>query len=107
MSTTPSCGFQKAAAKGAVASAGTRRAVMAEAVDYAQRLFEEGLPLAGMLDRRLSLDIDLFSRGGMKVLEKIRAQGYDVLKARPSISKLERVALLAGGLLRLAGPRAA
>ncbi|MBI5283134.1 MAG: squalene synthase HpnC [Candidatus Solibacter usitatus] len=83
------------------------RAVMAEAVDYAQRLFEEGLPLAGMLDRRLSLDIDLFSRGGMKVLEKIRAQGYDVLKARPSISKLERVALLAGGLLRLAGPRAA
>src|SRR6202022_4503192 len=45
----------------------------------------EGLPLAGMVDRRLALDIDLFSRGGMRVLEKIEQQGYDVLAARPAI----------------------
>lgn len=83
------------------------REVMREAVDYAQRLFEEGLPLAGMLDRRLSLDIDLFSRGGLKVLEKIRAQGYDVLGARPHISKSERVRLLLASLARLAVRRAA
>lgn len=83
------------------------REVMREAVDYAQRLFEEGLPLAGMLDRRLSLDIDLFSRGGMKVLDKIRAQGYDVLAARPHVSKSERVRLLLASLARLAVRRAA
>ena len=34
-----------------------------------------------MVDRRLALDLELFSRGGMRVLDKIRAQGYDVLKA--------------------------
>jgi squalene synthase HpnC len=78
------------------------RNAMEEAVDYAQRLFEQGLPLARMLDRRLALDIDLFSRGGMRVLEKIRAQGYDVLKARPAITRIERVSLLLRSLARAA-----
>jgi squalene synthase HpnC len=77
------------------------RAVMVEAVDYAQALFEQGLPLARMLDRRLALDIDLFSRGGMKVLDKIRAQDYNVLRQRPAISKLERVGLLLRSLVRV------
>jgi squalene synthase HpnC len=83
------------------------RAVMKEAVDYAQRLFDEGLPLAATLDRRLALDIDLFSRGGMRVLEKIRALDYNVLRQRPSIGKAERVMLLAGSLARAALRRAA
>jgi squalene synthase HpnC len=78
------------------------RAVMADAVDYAQRLFEEGLPLVGRLNGRLGLEIDLFSRGGMKVLDKIRAQDYDVLKSRPVVTKGERVRLLLRGLVRLA-----
>jgi squalene synthase HpnC len=82
-------------------------AAMKEAVDYAQTLFEEGLPLVGTLDRRLSLDIDLFSRGGLKVLDKIRAQGYNVLRARPAVSKTERVALLLGAAARAAFRRAA
>jgi len=83
------------------------RSAMKEAVDYAQALFEQGLPLARMVDRRLALDIDLFSRGGMKVLQKIRAQNYDVLRARPVITKTERAVLLLAGLARLAAGRAA
>lgn len=75
-------------------------ALMKEAVDYAQELFERGLRLVKLLDRRLSLDIDLFSRGGMRVLEKIRRQQYDVLSRRPAISKTERAALLIGSLSR-------
>jgi squalene synthase HpnC len=78
------------------------REVMRECVDEAQRLFEQGLPLVGKLDRRLALDIDLFSRGGMRVLEKIRAQDYDVLGSRPHVAKSERVALLLRSLLRVA-----
>jgi phytoene/squalene synthetase len=76
-------------------------------VDRAQLLFEEGLPLAGMVDRGLSLDIDLFSRGGIKVLQKIRRQGYNVLVKRPAVSKSERVVLLLQALGRLALRRAA
>ena len=56
------------------------REVMREAVEKARELFLEGLPLAGMVDRRLALDLDLFSRGGMRVLDKIERQDYDVLR---------------------------
>ena len=83
------------------------RGVMRELVERASQLFREGLPLSGMVDRRLALDIDLFSRGGMRVLEKIERQGYDVLRARPAISKTERAWLLLGSLARVAFSRAA
>lgn len=83
------------------------RATMREIVAKARKLFLEGLPLAGMLDRRLAVDIELFSRGGMRVLDKIEQQDYDVLSRRPAISKSERVGLLLGVLLRQAFRKAA
>ena len=77
------------------------RALLAEAVDVAQDLFRQGLPLVEMVDWRLSLDLDLFSRGGMKILQKIRLDGYDVLTRRPSVSKAERVGILMQSIRRL------
>src|SRR5689334_8105386 len=62
-------------------------AAMKEAVEVARKLFLKGLPLADQVDRRLAIDLDLFSRGGLKVLEKIERQKYDVLRARPAVSK--------------------
>jgi squalene synthase HpnC len=82
-------------------------AALRDACGVARQLFAEGLPLADRVDRRLGLDLELFSRGGMKVLDKIAAQGYDVLARRPSISKLERVGLLLGTLARRTFARAA
>lgn len=81
------------------------RAAMQEAVEVARGLFLKGLPLAGMVDRRLAIDLELFSRGGLKVLEKIEQQDYDVLRARPAVSKIERVGLLLGALGRRAFSR--
>jgi squalene synthase HpnC len=78
------------------------REVMREIIAKARELFLEGLPLVGMVDRRLAIDLDLFSRGGMRVLEKIEQQDYNVLRARPSIGKMERVGLLVGALARAA-----
>ena len=83
------------------------RDAMREAVGEARRLFLEGLPLVRMVGRRLALDLDLFSRGGMRVLEKIEQRGYDVLSARPAVSRADRVRLLAASLARLAFRRAA
>lgn len=83
------------------------RETMREIVARARALFEEGLPLAGQVGRRLALDLDLFSRGGMRVLEKIEQRGYDVLSARPAISKAERVRLLVASMVRVALLRAA
>jgi squalene synthase HpnC len=83
------------------------REVMREIVARAREFFQTGLPLSSMVDRRLSLDIDLFSRGGMRILDKIAEQDYDVLARRPAISKAERVWLLLGALARVALSRAA
>jgi squalene synthase HpnC len=82
-------------------------AAMREVVERARALFQEGLPLVGRVDRRLALDLDLFSRGGLYILEKIAAQGYNVLAGRPAITKVERVRLLLGSLVRMAFPQAA
>ena len=76
-------------------------ALMKEAVEVADDLFRQGLPLIEMVNRRLSLDLQLFSSGGMKILDKIREQGYNVLARRPQISKAERVAILFRCLPRL------
>jgi squalene synthase HpnC len=83
------------------------RAAMRDAVEVARSLFLKGLPLADRVDRRLAIDLELFSRGGLKVLEKIERQDYDVLHARPSVSKVERVGLLLAALTRRAFSRAA
>ena len=69
------------------------RALLKSEVDYARHLFEEGLPLIGMVGRDLAVDLDLFSRGGLEILNAIEAQQYDVLSARPSISKGTKLAL--------------
>ena len=80
---------------------GRFEAVMRDAVAVADGLFRKGLPLIETVNRRLALDLELFSRGGLKILDKIRAQGYDVLKQRPHISKVERAAIMLRCLPRL------
>lgn len=70
------------------------RALLDYEVDFARRLFEQGLPLIGMVDRELALDLDLFSRGGLEILRAIERCDYDVLSARPAISKPTKLALV-------------
>lgn len=69
------------------------RALLQFQVDFARRLFEEGLPLIGMVDRELAVDLDLFSRGGLEILRGIERSGFDVLTTRPAIAKTTKLAL--------------
>ena len=46
-----------------------------------------------MVNRDLALDLDLFSRGGLEILRAIERREYDVLTARPAISKSSKLAL--------------
>jgi squalene synthase HpnC len=60
--------------------------------------FEAGRPLVARLPRALAVDIDLFSRGGCAILDRIEARGFDVLSARPSLGKRTKAGLLARAL---------
>lgn len=62
-------------------------------MDYTRRMFEEGLPLIGRVQRDLALDLDLFSRGGLEILRAIERRDYDVLSARPAITKAAKLQL--------------
>jgi squalene synthase HpnC len=83
------------------------QAVMRDVVNRARELFIKGLPLARTVNRRLSVDLELFSRGGMLVLDKIERQQYRVLHQRPAVGKVERARLLLSTLIRAAFTKAA
>jgi squalene synthase HpnC len=74
-------------------------AMMKFEVDRARDWFRRGLPLARQVDRKLALDIELFSRGGLAILHAIERQNYDVLTSRPVISKRRKILLLARAAL--------
>jgi squalene synthase HpnC len=76
------------------------RRTMASLVAWAREFFAQGLPLARLLDRRLAVDIELFSRGGMRVLDMIEEAEFDVFTRRPVLSRTNRVLLLAAAVLR-------
>jgi squalene synthase HpnC len=63
-------------------------------VDYTRELFAKGLPLISMVDQELALDLDLFSRGGLAILDAIEARKYDVLTERPVVSKGKKLGLV-------------
>jgi len=68
-------------------------------VKRAQDWFHRGLPLVGKVDHELAIDLDLFSRGGLEILNAIEKQGYAVLGNRPAISKSRKLALVANAAM--------
>jgi squalene synthase HpnC len=78
--------------------------LMKDLIARTRELFAQGRPLANMVDGRLSVDLEMFSRGGVAVLDGIEAMGYDTLHKRPAVSKLKQAALLSRALVaHLAG----
>ena len=67
-------------------------------VERTKTLFTEGAALSKVVSKRVRLDIEMFSRGGMEVLRIIEQQGYDTLTTRPTISKSRQAQLLIGRL---------
>lgn len=63
-------------------------------VERARDWFARGLPLVKMVNRELAIDLELFSRGGQEILNAIERQGFDVLRARPEISKARKLMLV-------------
>jgi squalene synthase HpnC len=73
--------------------------LMKELIEYTRTLFEKGMPLAKKVEGKLSVDLEMFSRGGLAVLDAIEAMGYDTLHQRPEVSKVKQVGLLGRALI--------
>ena len=63
-------------------------------VRRARELLQAGLPLVKRLPGRLQVDIELFARGGLRILERVESIGYRVLEQRPVVTKFDAVRLL-------------
>jgi len=70
------------------------RELMRFEVARAREWFERGMPLIKNVDRELAIDLDLFSRGGLEILNAIEQQDYNVLARRPAISKPRKLWLV-------------
>jgi len=58
-------------------------------VDRARALMLEGAPLGRRLPGRIGLEIRAIVAGGLRILEKIEAVGYDVFSRRPVLGALD------------------
>jgi len=74
-------------------------ALMKELLARTRELFAQGWPLIDRVDARLRVDLELFSRGGMAVLEGIEAAGYNTLARRPAIGTATRARLFGRAVL--------
>jgi squalene synthase HpnC len=74
------------------------RVLMRKQIADTRAMFARGARLIGMVDRELAVDLDLFTRGGLEILRAIEARNYDVLSARPTISRPRKAMLLVHAL---------
>ena len=63
------------------------RTLMNFEVERARTLMLEGAPLALQVRGRLGWELRLIVQGGLRILEKIEAVGYDVFRSRPTLGK--------------------
>lgn len=81
------------------------RELMRFEVERARGLFVEGARLVPRVNRELRLDLNLFTAGGLALLDSIERQGYETLSRRPQVSKGKKMRLVLSGLLRLTAQR--
>lgn len=69
------------------------RSLLEFEVNRTREVFTQGLPLIPMLAGSIRLDIQLFSRGGLAILDKIAHQNYEILQRRPALSRADKIML--------------
>jgi squalene synthase HpnC len=73
-------------------------AMMSALVERTRDMLHQGAPISQMVDQELSVTLDLFRKGGEAILDGIAAQGYDVLRGRPVVTRRRKLLLLLGAL---------
>jgi len=77
------------------------RLLLAAAVDRAEGWLRRGAPLIELMPFKLKLQVALFVRGGLEILDAIRRQNFDVWTARPVVPKMKKLKIFARTWWRL------
>ena len=72
--------------------------LMKDLIARTRALFAAGMPLVESIEGPLRIDIEMFSRGGLAVLDAIESSGYDTLNRRPALTKWTQIRLLTRAL---------
>ncbi|MGJ7489574.1 squalene synthase HpnC [Variovorax sp. ZT4R33] len=75
-------------------------ALVAAEVAWARALMHEGAPLVHRLPGRMGWELRLVVQGGLRILDKIEALGFDTFSRRPTVGKAD-APLLAWRALRM------
>jgi squalene synthase HpnC/squalene synthase HpnD len=68
--------------------------LMKSLIARTRELFDAGRPLAKTVKPFLRTDLEMFTRGGLAILDAIESSGYNTLQHRPSLGKLTQAKLL-------------
>ncbi len=69
-------------------------ALMKSLIARTRELFAKGTPLNETVESFLRVDLEMFGRGGVAILDAIETSGYNTLEHRPSLSKWTQMKLL-------------
>jgi len=72
--------------------------LLASEIEFTRGLFKEGAPLCRRVGKGLSLELKAVWSGGMKILEKIEKNGYDVFNKRPVVTTFDKVKIISRAL---------
>lgn len=81
------------------------RALVADVVDWARTLMNDGAPLVHAVPGRAGWELRLVVQGGLRILEKIAALDFATLQTRPTLRWYD-APLLLWRVLRMRAPRA-
>ena len=76
-------------------------ALMKSLIARTRTIFETGMPLANTVEPFLRVDLEMFSRGGLAILDAIEASGYNTLEHRPALTKWKQISLLGRALVTM------
>jgi squalene synthase HpnC/squalene synthase HpnD len=72
--------------------------LMKDLIGRTRELFAAGMPLVDRVEGPIRADIEMFSRGGLAILDAIESSGYDTLNRRPALTKWTQIRLLTRAL---------
>ncbi|MGA8409367.1 MAG: squalene synthase HpnC [Candidatus Acidiferrales bacterium] len=76
-------------------------ALMKSLIARTRTIFNAGMPLAKTVAPFLRVDLEMFSRGGLAILDAIETSGYNTLEHRPALTKWTQLGLLGRTLITM------